>query len=108
MERRIAYLPAVGAALIASAASFYLGESQCGGPAIPRGLAFSVAVLGTLVLGATQLYATRSKAKAALVVGCGVLGYFVGGALGWVHYVAPTTLPDTFGEFLHGIGGSCW
>lgn len=107
MEHRVGYLPAVGTVLITGAASFYLGMSQCGGPRYPRDLAFAIAVLCTLVLGMFELYATRSKKQAALVLGSGILGYYVGGALGWVHYIAPVTISEAFGELLHGIAGGC-
>jgi hypothetical protein len=53
------------------------------------------------------MYTTRSKIKAALAVVCGALGYFVGGALAWVYYVAPVTSSEALGEFFHGLAGGC-
>lgn len=108
MERRIAYLPAIGATLIAGAAGFYLGMSQCGGQAHPRGVAFALAVLSTLAIGATTLYKTRSKSRLALTVGCGILGYYVGGSLGWIYYIGPATASETLSTLFEGLAGGCY
>jgi hypothetical protein len=108
MDRRITFLTAVCAFVIAGLTGFYLGYSQCGGPSAPRLAASTTALVSTLVLGSAQLFITRSKNKAGIVLAYGILGYYVGGSLGWVHYIAPDTLREVLKEFVHGFAGGCY
>lgn len=81
--------------------------SQCGGSAPPRDAAFAIAALGAITASGVRLYMTRSKVRAAFDLVCGTLGFYVGGALGWVYYIAPSTLRIAFGEFVRGLMADC-